>query len=110
MTDHYKVTQLAQLLRNFAIGILGAFMTVFLGVISVQGTSSAVADGVTIRTAKFVTGNFIPVIGRMFTDAADTVINASVLLKNTVGLAGVVILLMIVDFSSHKNIDYFIYL
>ena len=29
MTDHYKVTQLAQLLRNFAIGILGAFMTFF---------------------------------------------------------------------------------
>ncbi|WP_230137072.1 stage III sporulation protein AE, partial [Peribacillus frigoritolerans] len=63
LTEHYKVTQLAQLLRNFAIGILGAFMTIFLGVISVQGASSAVADGVTIRTAKFVTGNFIPVIG-----------------------------------------------
>ena len=102
MTDHYKVTQLAQLLRNFAIGILGAFMTIFLGVISVQGTSSAVADGVTIRTAKFVTGNFIPVIGRMFTDAADTVINASVLLKNTVGMAGVIILLMITIFPAIK--------
>lgn len=102
MTDHYKVTQLAQLLRNFGIGILGAFMTVFLGVISVQGTSSAVADGVTIRTAKFVTGNFIPVIGRMFTDAADTVINASVLLKNTVGMAGVIILLIIVTFPAIK--------
>jgi stage III sporulation protein AE len=102
MTDHYKVTQLAQLLRNFAIGLLGAFMTVFLGVISVQGTSSAVADGVTLRTAKFVTGNFIPVIGRMFTDAADTVINASVLLKNTIGLVGVVILLMIVAFPAIK--------
>ena len=42
-----------------------------------------------------MTGNFIPVIGRMFTDAADTVINASVLLKNTVGMAGVIILLLI---------------
>lgn len=102
MTDHYKVTQLAQLLRNFSIGILGAFMTVFLGVISVQGTSSAVADGVTLRTAKFVTGNFIPVIGRMFTDAADTVINASVLLKNTVGMAGVIILILITAFPAIK--------
>ena len=102
MTDHYKVTQLAQLLRNFAIGILGAFMTVFLGVISVQGTSSAVADGVTLRTAKFVTGNFIPVIGRMFTEATDTVINASVLLKNTIGMAGVIILLFITIFPALK--------
>lgn len=36
MTDQYKVTQLAQLLRNAAIGTLAAFLTVFLGVISVQ--------------------------------------------------------------------------
>lgn len=102
LTDQYKVTQLAQLLRNLGIGILGAFMTVFLGVISVQGATSAVADGVTIRTAKFITGNFIPVIGRMFTDATDTVINASVLLKNTVGMAGVAILLLITAFPAIK--------
>ncbi|SFC41558.1 stage III sporulation protein AE [Bacillus sp. OV322] len=102
LTEHYKVTQLAQLLRNWAIAILGAFMTVFLGVISVQGASSAVADGITIRTAKFVTGNFIPVIGRMFTDATDTVINASVLLKNTVGVSGVIILLLITAFPALK--------
>ena len=102
MTEHYKVTQLANLIQNWSIGLLGAFMTIFLGVISVQGASTAVADGITIRTAKFLTGNFIPVVGRMFTDAADTVINASVLLKNTVGLAGVVILLLIVAFPAFK--------
>lgn len=81
LTDHYKVTQLGNLLRNWSIGLLGLFLTVFLGVISVQGASTAITDGVTIRTAKFITGNFIPVIGRMFTDATDTVISASVLLK-----------------------------
>ncbi|MEQ2526134.1 stage III sporulation protein AE [Robertmurraya yapensis] len=102
LTDHYKVTQLANLLRNWSIGLLGLFLTVFLGVISVQGASAAVTDGVTIRTAKFITGNFIPVIGRMFTDATDTVISASVLLKNTVGIAGVVILLLIVAFPAIK--------
>lgn len=37
MTDQYKVTQLANLLRNIAIGALAVFLTVFLGVISVQG-------------------------------------------------------------------------
>ena len=61
-----------------------------------------VADGIGIRTAKFVTGNFIPVIGRMFTDAADTVIGASLLLKNTVGIAGVVILLIMTAFPALK--------
>ncbi|MFT4415630.1 stage III sporulation protein AE [Fredinandcohnia humi] len=102
LSDQYKVTQLAQLLRNISIGILGTFLTIFLGVISVQGTTTAVADGITIRTAKFITGNFVPVIGRMFTDATDTVISASVILKNTVGILGVAILLLIAAFPAIK--------
>lgn len=102
MSDQYKVTQLAALLRNWSIGLMGLFLTVFLGVISVQGASTAVTDGITIRTAKFITGNFIPVIGRMFTDATDTVVSASVLLKNSVGIAGVAILLIIVAFPAFK--------
>jgi stage III sporulation protein AE len=102
MSEHYKVSQLANLLRNWSIGLLGMFLTIFLGVISVQGASAAITDGVAIRTAKFVTGNFVPVIGRVFTDAADTVISASVLLKNTVGIAGVAILLIIAAFPAIK--------
>lgn len=102
LTEHYKVTQLAALLRNWSIGLLGLFLTIFLGVISVQGASTAVTDGVALKTAKFITGNFIPVIGRMFSDATDTVISASVVLKNTVGIAGVGILLLIVAFPALK--------
>ncbi|WP_316569659.1 stage III sporulation protein AE [Neobacillus sp. YIM B06451] len=102
MSEQYKVSQLASLLRNWSIGLLGIFLTVFLGVLSVQGVSTAVSDGIAIRTAKFVTGNFVPVIGRAFTDAADTVIGASVLLKNTVGLAGVAVLLIIAAFPAIK--------
>ena len=102
LTEHYKLTQLASLLRNWSIGLLGIFMTVFLSVVSLQGTATAVADGVAIRTAKFVTGNFIPVVGRMFTDATDTVISASLVLKNTIGIAGVILLLLIALFPAIK--------
>ncbi|MBJ8185601.1 MULTISPECIES: stage III sporulation protein AE [Bacillus] len=100
MSDQYKVTKLSKLLQNVSVGIIGIFLTVFLGVLSVQGTASAVADGIAVKTAKFVTGNFIPVVGRMFTEAADTVISASGLLKNTVGIIGLVILCLIVAFPA----------
>lgn len=102
LSEHHKMSQLASLLRNWSIGLLGILMTVFLAVVSVQGASAAVADGITIRTAKFVTGNFVPVVGRMFTDAADTVISASLLLKNTLGIAGMGILVMIAIFPAMK--------
>ncbi|MGD8191550.1 stage III sporulation protein AE [Brevibacillus ginsengisoli] len=101
-SERYKVTQLASLLRNVAMGALGSFLTIFLAVISIQGATSAVTDGVTLRTAKYVTGNFVPVVGRMFSDAADTVIGASLLVKNAVGLAGVVILLILCAFPAIK--------
>ncbi|RJG24045.1 stage III sporulation protein AE [Paenibacillus thiaminolyticus] len=102
LSEKYKVTQLANLLRNISIGLLGVLLTVFLGVISVQGATSSVTDGVTVRTAKYITGNFVPVVGRVFSDAADTVISASLLVKNAVGLAGVVILLFICTFPALK--------
>ncbi|MBS4176379.1 stage III sporulation protein AE [Lederbergia citrea] len=102
LSGQFKVSQLSGLLKKASIGILGAFITILLGVISVQGVASAVADGVAIKTAKFVTGNFIPVVGRMFTDAADTVLTASMLLKNTVGIAGAGIVLMIAAFPAMK--------
>ncbi|CAG7642259.1 stage III sporulation protein AE [Paenibacillus allorhizosphaerae] len=102
ISDKYKVTQLADLLRMISLGCLGIFVTVFLGVISVQGTSGAVADGVAIRTAKYVAGNFVPIVGRLFSDASETVIGASLLVKNTIGLAGVVVLLIICAFPAMK--------
>jgi len=102
ITDKYRLTYLANLLRNTGIGFLGVCLTVFLTVISVQGATAAVADGITIRTAKFITGNFIPVVGRMVSDAADTVAGASLLLKNAVGLVGVSVILLIVAFPALK--------
>jgi stage III sporulation protein AE len=102
MSEHHKVTQLAKLLRNISMGSLALFFTVFLGVMSVQGATAAVADGVTIKTAKFITGNFIPVVGRMLTDATDTVMSASVLLKNSVGIIGAALLLLLAVFPAIK--------
>ncbi|KQL33876.1 stage III sporulation protein AE [Bacillus sp. FJAT-25509] len=102
INDELKVTKLASLIRNVAVGVLGIFLTIFLGVLSVQGLTTAVSDGVAVKTAKFVTSNFIPVVGKVFADVTDTVISASLLLKNTVGIVGLVTLLAIVVFPAIK--------
>jgi len=102
LSENYKVTYLADLFKNISMGVLGIFLTIFLGVVSVQGTVSAIQDGVAMKTAKFVTGNFIPVVGRTFTDAADTILSASLILKNAIGIFGVIIVLLIVSFPAIK--------
>ncbi|WP_100331530.1 stage III sporulation protein AE [Bacillus xiapuensis] len=102
LSENYKATKLSDMLRRWSVGLLSVFMAVYLAVVSVQGTAAAVTDGLAIRTAKFMAGNFIPVVGRMFTEAADTVMSASLLLKNTIGLAGAGILLLIAAFPALK--------
>ena len=102
LSDQFKATGLANMLRSVAIWTIGIFMTIFLAVLSIQGVTSAVADGIGLRTAKFVSSNFIPVVGKMLTDVTDTAVNASVLLKNSVGTVGLVILLLLITFPAIK--------
>ncbi|MNZ54682.1 Stage III sporulation protein AE precursor [compost metagenome] len=102
LSEKYKLTQLADLLRTVSMALLGVLLTVFLGVISVKGVAGSVTDGVTLRAAKYLTGNFVPVVGKMFADATDTVISASLLVKNSIGLVGVIILLFLCAFPAIK--------
>ncbi|GGK02717.1 stage III sporulation protein AE [Lentibacillus kapialis] len=102
LNENYSVSKLAGLFKQVGIGTLGVFLTIFLGVMSVKGTSSAIQDGVAMKTTKFITGNFIPVVGRTFTDATDTILSASLLLKNAVGIVGVMIIVLIALFPALK--------
>lgn len=104
LNEEFQVTKLAELFKNLGLALLGIALTVFLSVVSVQGASSAIQDGVAMKTTKFVTSNFIPVVGKLFTDATDTVLSASLLLKNAVGIVGVIILLVLVLFPAIKII------
>lgn len=102
LSSRYKVTELANFLRATAVWVLGVFFTIFLGVVSVQGAAGAVADGVSIKAAKYVSSNFVPVVGKLFSDAADTVVGASLIVKNALGITGVTVLLLICAFPAIK--------
>ena len=56
ITDKYKVNHLAGLLRKIGITLLGGLLAVFLGVISIQGATSAVTDGITLQPPNILRG------------------------------------------------------
>lgn len=102
LTVHYKASKLADLMRQVSTWSLIVFFAVFLGVMSIRGAVASISDGVLSKTVKFMTGNFVPVIGRMFSDATETVLSASALLKNTVGMVGLMILAGLIIFPALK--------
>lgn len=102
LNTKFKAVHLAELFKTISLTTIGVFLTVFLGVMSVQGTATAIQDGIALKTTKFITGNFIPIVGRTFTDAAETVLSAALLLKNAVGLVGLAIIIFIAIFPAIK--------
>lgn len=102
ISDYFKVSRIASFVKQLTKAGIGLVLTLFIGVITVEGAAGAVVDGVTLRTAKYMTGAFIPVAGSMFADALDAVIGGSLLLKNAIGLTGVLILGAIVIFPVIK--------
>lgn len=94
LSDRFQVSRLARLLRQASIWLLGLIMTLFIGVLAVQGAMGAVADSVALRAARFATGAFIPIVGGAFAEALDTVLGYGLLLKNSVGFLGLMVIFL----------------
>jgi stage III sporulation protein AE len=101
-SPHFKVGKLADFFRDLSIWGTGLAMTIFVSILVVQGTAGTVADAVSMRTVKYMTGTFVPVVGKMLSDAVETVAGASIVLKNGIYLAGVVLLLLFTLFPLLK--------
>lgn len=94
LSERFQVSQLAGLMKTVAMSMLGLFSTLFLGVLAIQGVAGAVGDSLAIRTAKFATDTFIPVVGGMFSDALEAVVSSSLLIKNAIGITGALVILL----------------
>ncbi len=101
-SERFQVSRQAKLLRDISIGALGVFMTAFTGVLAIYGIAGAVTDGVTLRAAKFATGAFVPVVGKMLADALEAVVGTSLLLKNAVTVVGIAAIFFITIFPALK--------
>lgn len=95
LAEGFSLSRLSELLRQVVIGGLGLIMTIFLGVVTVQGLTTAVADGVSIRTVKYLTGSFVPVVGGALADSMELAAGCSLLIKNALGSFGALVVLMI---------------
>lgn len=90
LSEQYKLSNLANLMKQSGMVVLGLTLVLFIGIISIQSVVGSVADGITLRTAKYATATFIPVVGKMFADTVELVMGASLLIKNAVGVIGVI--------------------
>ena len=95
VSDRVQVDKLGKFFNSSVVWVLGIVLTIFVGILSVEGSLSSTVDGITAKTAKAAVTNFIPVVGKILGDAVDTVIGCSNVLKNAVGIIGVIVIVCI---------------
>ena len=93
ISDKVQIDNLSKFMKSGVVWVLGIVLTVFVGILSLEGTLSSSIDGVTAKTAKAVVSNAIPVVGKILGDAVDSVLGCGVVLKNAVGFVGVIIII-----------------
>lgn len=95
-SDKVHISRLSKFIKSAVLWILGIILTVFVCVLSIEGTLSSSVDGLTAKTAKTAVSTFIPVVGKVIGDTVDSVIGCANLLKNAIGTIGVIVLIGIV--------------
>lgn len=95
VSSRVQIDKLSKFFNSTVVWTLGIVLTIFVGVLSIEGSLSSTVDGITAKTAKAAVSSFIPVVGKILGDAVDTVIGCSNVLKNAVGIVGVVVIVCI---------------
>ena len=91
-----KISNLCSLVKSAVLWIQGLILTVYIGLLTVRGITASTIDAVTLKTAKFTIDNFIPIVGKTFSDAIASVAGYSLIIKNAIGSVGLLVLILII--------------
>lgn len=95
ISDQVQVAKLSKFLKSSTLWFLGIILTIFVGIVSLEGTLASSVDGITAKTAKSIVSSAVPVVGKILGDVVDSVLGCGIILKNAVGFVGVVIIISI---------------
>ena len=62
ITDKVQINKLGNFLKSSVVWTLGIILTIFVGVVSLEGSLTSSVDGVTAKTAKAAVSSLIPIV------------------------------------------------
>jgi len=95
LSSEHKITNLCKLFKQVTVWFQGIIITIFIGLLTVRGITATTIDAVTLKTAKFAVDNFIPIVGKAFSDAIASVAGYSLIIKNAISSIGLVVIILI---------------
>lgn len=77
ISDKIQIGKLSKMLKSSIVWVLGFVLTMFVSILSLEGTLTSSVDGLTIKGLKTASSTFIPVVGKVLGDSVDTVLRSN---------------------------------
>lgn len=96
LSNEFKISRMCKFIKQIIMISQGFVLTVFVAILTMRGIVSDNMDAVALKTVKFAVDNFIPIVGKAFSDAITTFAGYSLAMKSVISVLGVIILIVIV--------------
>lgn len=92
LSNNVKLDKINGFISSSFKWIVGFVFSIFSAFLAVQGISAGKYDGVGIKAGKFAIKSYVPIIGGYLSDGFDFIMLGSMLIKNAIGVGGLIIL------------------
>lgn len=93
ISERFRIKKLFKLIKGSLVWSVGIMMAVFIGILSIQGLLGASHDSAAVRGVRYAVESTVPIIGGEVSDTMDSMLSSVLLLKNAVGVTGLILLL-----------------
>ena len=91
-----KLGGISSFLKNTSSWIMGGAFTVFSAIITIQGLTAGVNDGISMKSVKYALSSTVPVIGSSISESVSAVLLSAYSMKSAAGIMGIIVIAGIV--------------
>jgi len=98
ISNNIKLDKFSSFISSLFKWSVGLIFTLFFAIMTIQGISAGSFDSISIRTTKYTIKSYVPIMGGYLSDGMDLILSSTVLIKNSIGLVGVLLIISTILF------------
>ena len=95
ISENLNLGKMSKLFNSFSMWVVSVTLTIFLGILSLETTLTASVDSLAVKATQTAVSNFVPVVGKFFSDSFETVVGATHIIANVGGFIGIIVIFVI---------------
>ncbi|MEG1791155.1 MAG: stage III sporulation protein AE [Clostridia bacterium] len=96
LSKNVKLDKFTNFFKSVSEWTLGIVFSLFMMFVTIRGIAGRTIDGIGITATKFAISSYVPILGGYISDGFDLVLASCILIKNSLGITGLLIILTII--------------